>query len=270
MKVCFNLSVPSTHQRRRKEKHSERESQILTLLTFKSGTSHTHTHTCSPSTWRFSESVYLWAEHLSHPQTTTEPIIHSSIYPSFSLSSTLPIKINLCISSAESDPCGFIFEPKLSSFLPSTRRHLVPWFLYVSPDCLPVYLSRDLPLPWHRQWEMEDESVRSQQQLQLWADVLLLFSSPSSVSGLHGNVEPQRQTKTQLKTLSVCVCVDVTCRNSWSQPTTSTAKEGGKTDQSERSLSAEALLRKLQPLWDFGRSSDSPHGCLIHTEGYMY
>lgn len=85
--LCCNLSQSHNRIRRWRKKKKLWESQILTLLTFKSGTSHTHhTHAHTNIHIQYlvvhSDSAHLWAEHLSHPQTTTEPIIHSSIHPS--------------------------------------------------------------------------------------------------------------------------------------------------------------------------------------------
>ncbi len=51
--LCVPAVTPQSHiiQSENWKKKTVRESQILTLLTFKSGTSHTHTHT--HCTWRF-------------------------------------------------------------------------------------------------------------------------------------------------------------------------------------------------------------------------
>lgn len=111
-----------------------RESQILTLLTFKSGTSHTHTHTEYLAV--HGDSAHLWAEHLSHSQTTTEPIIHSSVHPSIPAHFPHPsIRLRttqiIKIFTSELLNCLFGLGEQIVVFLSEQTNHNCYWFTFM-------------------------------------------------------------------------------------------------------------------------------------------
>lgn len=111
LKCVFHSESHLPIRRRKRRRRKKQWERVSFSLYWHLNQVHSHTHRLTEYLAVRGDSACLWAEHLSHPQATTEPIILSSIHPCTPPSSLLHLsirfRITLLLQMILSDLCRF-------------------------------------------------------------------------------------------------------------------------------------------------------------------